>query len=256
MEQTIMSNEPESEFMQDCSAPENEADAQAVQDMARRLNAISERDERQQHQSKVCFLVGTIMDTLGALGAEWFHAHPSPLVHLASLLLSVIGTGLMIASGAMETWRRYKSYPADLARLGGVQAIPALFLVWKHPHSRTEQHEAHEALLRLLPAMRAADAPLLTPLARDTMRQWLQGVIDPTITGRVTEDLVVATLKVAGQAGDSSMIPAVEALANMEVRYSDQAKVKKAAVQCLPLLQARCRDLAGLEALFRASPPE
>ena len=251
-----MQSEYHPEFTPEDTAPEAEPETQEAQDMARSLSAITEHDERQKRLGKIYFLVGCVLFAMGALGAEWFSWHRGSKAYILSLALIVVGTGSMITYVALDTWRRYKSYPADLARLGGVQAIPALFLVWKRPHSRTEQHEAHEALLRLLPAMRAADAPLLTPLARDTMRQWLAGEIDPTITGRVTEDLVVATLKAAGQAGDSSMIPAVEALANMEVRYSDQAKVKKAAVQCLPLLQARCRDLAGLEALFRASPPE
>ena len=251
-----MQSEYHPEFTQEEPSPEVETETQAVQEMTRSLSAITERDERQRHQSKVCLLVVSILDTLGALGAEWFSAHPSRMVHLLSLLLSVFGTGLIIASGALKLWRRYKSYPADLARLGGVQAIPTLFLVWNHPHTMTERHKAHQALAALLPAMRASDAPLLTPLARETMRQWLQGVIDPDIIGRVTEDLVVSTLKALKQVGDCATVPDVEALANMEIRYSDQAKVKRAAVECLPALQARCSELAALVARLGASPSE
>lgn len=205
-----------------------------MQDIIERLDAITQNDERADSRNRVLFLVGCVLCALALFGSMITSSHRSGSIHLFLSSLVISGLSVMSSPVLLEPWRRKWAYPADLARLGGVQAIPALFLAWKH----AERYKVYKALVTLLPYMQNSDAHLLTPLARDTMHLWLQGVLDPAMPERVKDELVIATLKALRQVGDTRDIPTVEPLTKMEVHYSDQAKIKEAAMECLPTLQA------------------
>ena len=241
-----MQSEFQSEENQTPPALETEPDAKAVHNIYERLNAITTYDKRADTQRRALLAIGCVILAVGLLAAEFTPAH---LAHWkAWIFILVCGTGLatMIASGLHETWRRKKSYPEDVARLGGTRVIPTLFIFLQRPLSVSERNEAHEALIVLLPQLKSGDACNLTPLIRDTMRYWIQGVVNPELSGRVKRDLIIATLKAFGQVGDTADLPDMEALANMEARDSDYGKIKQAALTCLPMLQARCRELEAL----------
>lgn len=97
---------------------------------------------------------------------------------------------------------------------------------------------------------------MLSPLVRDTMRGWLEGVFDPMRHGRVTSDLLIATLKALAHVGEAGDIPLVAALANMETRHSDQVKIKRAAAQCLRILRTNFGSAESAQTLSPAAQPE
>ena len=62
---------------------------------------------------------------------------------------------------------------AQIARLGGVKAIPALFAALQSPLRANHNTAIHAALKMLLPQMKASDAHFLTPASRRIIHGWL-----------------------------------------------------------------------------------
>lgn len=148
-----MKNELQPELTETPQTPQTEAETQAVQDMTQRLNAITATDERAKNWRTGVFIAGCSLVAMAAvLGKVSSSRHASGGFSLAAAL-GVIGLSVWLSYGLLDVWRRRVSYPADLSRLGGVHAIPTLFLVWKHAFSTEERAEVHAALAALLPQL-------------------------------------------------------------------------------------------------------
>ncbi len=103
-------------------------------------------------------------------------------------------------------WRRSgpKFDAEDLARTGGVRAIPALFAALDCTASENQKRAIHSALTILMPQMKADDALQLTGAARTKMRQWAFSRSGITRRGVSGPELTAATLKAMGQIGNAS----------------------------------------------------
>ena len=144
----------------------------------------------------------------------------------------------------------------EAAKRGGAAVSPLLSLL-ESGQKKERWQSAAAALTALLPQMKASDAPLLTPAARQTLHRFVGG--NPAslrIAPSCGDTLRIAMLKALEQVGDSSAIPVVERLANAKARTADQIRIRQAAIDCLPLLRANCGEIETARILLRASRPE
>ena len=142
---------------------------------------------------------------------------------------------------------------AEMARTGGVQAIAPLFAALQFPMYPKERRPIEDALTLLLPQMRAADADLLSENARRIIHQWLSPLRDSSSEDPCPENLRVAALVALPRVGDFSLLPDVKRLANLGGRIPGEARVRQAALDCLPALQALRREAESKATLLRAS---
>jgi hypothetical protein len=101
-----------------------------------------------------------------------------------------------------------------------------------------------DALLRLLPRMKASDSHLLNLEQRKALYKILKSD---------EETLLLAILKALEQIGDSAALPFVEKLANPPLGGKVSVKVKQAAWVCLPFLIERAKQEHNSATLLRAS---
>ena len=144
----------------------------------------------------------------------------------------------------------------ELARSCGVKAIPALFATLEYTFSKRQKRATYSALTILLPQMKASDAHLLTSDARRNIDLWTfgkAGIVRRDIFG---SEIAVASLQALGKIGNVGLIPAVEQLAKKKPRTPAQEKIKQAAIDCLPILRARCEEVETARTLLRASHAE
>jgi hypothetical protein len=108
------------------------------------------------------------------------------------------------------------------------------------------QGEVLEALLRLLPQMKASDTHLLNADQKEALYKVLNGGVEP---------LVLAILKSLEQIGDGGALPYVEKLANPPKNKEVSEEVQEAAQACLPFLTERAQEENNRSTLLRASEP-
>jgi hypothetical protein len=122
---------------------------------------------------------------------------------------------------------------------------------------------AGAALTQLLPRLQASDADLLNAAQRTLLCRVLAYPLNDlfrsdlvVLLTRQTKpmaDLQVAILKAFEQVGDGKALPVVERMAVGPAQTADQQRVKAAAVECLPFLQARAIREQAHQTLLRAS---
>jgi hypothetical protein len=235
---------------------QSEPDAQAARLITERLNKITAHAKRARRHFMmrmggiaICFFLGLHTTDILLGGSELLHERIQFLVIAAGW----IGIGLNF-----WFWQRTgpKFDAEELARSCGVKAIPALFATLEYTFFRRQGRAVYSALTILLPQMKASDAHLLTSDAHQNIALWTfgkAGIVRRDIFG---PEIAVASLEALGQIGNASLIPAVEQLAKKKARTPGQEKVKQAALECLPILRARCAEMATARTLLRASHSE
>ena len=254
-------NEP-SAFAHQIAAPlsfsshETEAEAEAARIVTERLNAITTGVNRAKRRFTVGLSAASFCVLLGLLAVRNLVYFPSPLYRLlGNTLFGVEGIALLLL-----VWRWGKETPkfdaVEIARLGGIRAIPP-FCMALHPSIPGKQIRAtQDALILLLPQLKASDAYLLTPTIHRIIATWLNNTADDRLLHRCPADLCIAALKALEQVGDSRDIPAVKRWRKIKPQTPGQAKIKQAAIECLPLLMANCSGVEANWTLLRASHAE
>lgn len=128
---------------------------------------------------------------------------------------------------------------------------------------RQTREEAAEALIDLLPQLKASDSHLLDATHRDMLCQLLNIRVENPLYKDVSElfrpsrntavDLRVATLRAFEQVGDSKALPVVERLAKEEVKSPGEKLIRDVARACLPALQQRVDQERQSKTLLRAA---
>ena len=230
-----------------------EPDAQAVQEITRRLNDITKRANRAKRRFIIRMSVASVCVLLGMSAVRDLVNFPSPLYYL---LLKCLLAGEFVALALLLiVWvhEAPKFNAEEIAHLSGVQAIPSLFAALQTPILLQQHRAIQDALVLLLPQMKASDAHLLTPLAKQMIKTWLTNTIQEHPLHRRPVALCIATLKALEQVGGSSEIHIVGRVGLINPRTPELAQLKQAAVECLPMIVAHCEDIETARTLLRAS---
>ena len=110
--------------------------------------------------------------------------------------------------------------------------------------------QAGNSLSKILPKLKASDAPLLKTKHRDVLRRQLvrrMGLYDPAFY-----KLQISILKAFEQIGGKEDLTVVENLVDPAQHVFD-SRVRDAALECLPYLRARIADTDAKSELLRAS---
>ena len=102
--------------------------------------------------------------------------------------------------------------------------------------------EATSALIRLLPALTAADHALLSTAQRRCL--------DRALAKRTNTELALAILDAYEQIGDPASVAVVERLARGELRHSAPAVIERAA-DVLPAMRVRAEEVRAAQTLLR-----
>lgn len=248
-----MKNESQSEETQNSSAPETESDAQTKQRIAEFLNGLTSRAHHVRRQ----FLVFVALElacliTIIALTPALIKTDNINFFWWVALL------GFLAAAVGRVVYQNIRQNApsfvwAEVAQFGGVKALVPLFAVLQNQLSLKQRQAVHDEIILLLPQMQASDAPLMTAAIRRTLYAWLDSVCLPAPENIKFQTLAIAALKALEQAGDSSAIPYVKRITKMQSRTKGQEKVRRAAIECLPKLRAKCGDMEAAQILLRAS---
>ena len=234
---------------------ETEAELRAALRVTQRLNEITERANGASFEFWTGFVGWCICFALCAfLLAPALAPNGYALCLLASLLLIV-----PIIALPMGDWLRSRTLPkfdaGEIAKLGGMQAIPSLLATLRVTQSGKQRRAIVTALTALLPQLKASDAPLITADARRVLHSLLQTAFFVNISDVRTYDLTIAALKALEQVGDAQALPYVRRLANRKPRTLNGKRLQQAAADCLPMLRAHCGDVETARILLRASQP-
>lgn len=104
--------------------------------------------------------------------------------------------------------------------------------------------EAAEALLILLPQLKASDAHLLNDEQRS--------ILYKQIRGKDTK-LILAILKALEQVGDEKAVPFVQERIDRKHSSGDVLRIQTAAQECMPALKARVEQERAAHTLLRAT---
>lgn len=107
-----------------------------------------------------------------------------------------------------------------------------------------------KALARLLPRLQADDAEQLDDEQRACLYSALQAASDPT-SYHYNVELAVIMLRAVGQIGDRRALNLVRRLAQAEARRAPDERIRLAAEECLPLLEARTDPTRPRQTLLR-----
>ena len=142
------------------------------------------------------------------------------------------------AWAADQTRNRRRATVSALGKAGDPRAVGALAVAARDGENSV-QYAARQALLALLPRVKANHAAYITP---DQMNALLE------LAFRSDAAMQIATLKALEQIGDQRAIPVVENLA-----ISPHAAVREQAKQCLPFLNERARRAEQSATLLRGA---
>ena len=237
---------------------EAEADKLTAQNVTERLNDITRRLSGARRSTRIGFVLTSICVVAGMSTAQFLLRSHNPYWRP---LMYLVGASEFVAFGLLF-WTRHKTVAsfdaAELARIGGIQAIPPLFAALQNTNSPKRQAAIRDALITLAPQMKASDAHLLTPVAHTLIRSWLYTVYNPALSlgYSLPANACIAALKALEQVGDSNYISIVARLANMKTRTPAKARVKQAAIECLPMLREHCGEVETARTLLRAANAE
>ena len=235
---------------------EPEADAQAARLVTERLNEITTRARREGRlflaQRGAIYCVTILLPLLILYEFGLRDPNILPLAVLLYSLSFFFTYGIVANLPRGTVWLDAEG----IASLGGAQAVAPLFSALQSPLFANQKQAIQAALTALLPQMKASDARLMTPACRRVIHGWL--TIRPVEIGVKSHhnDLRVAALKALEQVGDSQDIPVVEQVAITKHRAPDFERVRRAALDCLPMLRANCGGVETARTLLRASQSE
>lgn len=136
----------------------------------------------------------------------------------------------------------HKNAASALARYDDVRAIGFLAEALEFDDKGVAQ-QAQEALIRLLPRLKATDHGLLT----DEQRRCL----DRALLKHRSAELSLAILTAYEQVGDPTSVPVVEKLAAGEVRRIRDDRVSQRARHVLPVIRKRAEKVRAAQTLLR-----
>lgn len=109
---------------------------------------------------------------------------------------------------------------------------------------------ASRALIHLLPRLQPTDAELLNAEQRACLCRILETIGGPTDIG-----LSLAILKAFQAVGGAEVLPTVKSLARKLAWTNAGKKLREAAQECLPAVEARAQEQTAHQTLLRASSP-
>jgi hypothetical protein len=179
--------------------------------------------------------------------ATWVFFWSIANANTSNALLSLGGIGFVLMLRHLTASEKQTEAARMLARFDDVRAMGALIeaLDWPEEQVRVA---ARLALLRLLPRLRASDATLLRPGQRASLYRYLK-----MRNAHRDVDFLLAILKALEQVGDASALPPVQRLAEGAGHTYNQRRVRRAARECLPYLEARAEQQRASQTLLRAS---
>jgi hypothetical protein len=157
------------------------------------------------------------------------------------LFLAMLSGVVMVYSRDMHTSLKLLQ---NISTHRDVRVVGPLLSLWGVSSPRT-RGAIEEALIELLPQMRASDAALLN----DEQRAQLYAILRDTNRRRVP--LQLAILETLGRIGDAHAVPVVERLSETPLRQ--QRALREAAQRCLPQLRERVLQLQQSSTLLRPS---
>ncbi len=173
----------------------------------------------------------------------------------AFVALTLLFPGIAIPIALLRPSRKAKKAAQRLSSLHDLSVIGGLIETLYFNDQR--EGPATEALIDLLPRLRASDSALLTERHHFVLRSTLSSI--PHVTGNLFTRLSrrkemharlqVAILQAFEQVGDSKALPIVAALA----ASAAHPQVRAAARECLPFLQMRQEQERTSQTLLRAS---
>jgi hypothetical protein len=204
------------------------------------------RTQRRQHRMLMSiYSVGIGVYLLSSQGYWLGLPHLSPVLSLPFVL--AYSFAIFRARVVGERW---KTTAAELAKSNDKRYIGPLIEAMATLDVNIRQGTAREAVISLLPQLKAGDAGLLNAEQRGILHRILGGM--PVFNRRDAISLDVAILKAYEQVGDGSALPLVERLANGE-RAGCYRQVREAAQACLPFLQMRAAQERASHELLRAA---
>lgn len=157
------------------------------------------------------------------------------------LFLAMLSGVVMVYSRDMHTSLKLLQ---SISTHRDVRVVGPLLSLWGVSSPRT-RGAIEEALIELLPQMKASDAALLN----DEQRAQLYAILRDTSRRRVP--LQLAILEALGRIGDAHAVPVVERLSETPLRR--QRALREAAQRCLPQLRERVLQLQQSSTLLRLS---
>ena len=219
----------------------------------RKLLAALEQDTRRRRNWNQFTVAASALVSLGfwiVWGILWLLSKPAAGTwgdHLLSIyFVSVLGW----AVGSLFLNRKAA---AALTTLDDVRCVGALVDIWGEQgainHSARTRRKARLALTRLLPRLKASDAPLLKEAQRAVLRSALTGKEYSGYGKHYDDEFILSILKATEQVGDWRSLSAVKALS----QDTKRPIVQTVALECLPYLQALAEKQKPGENLLRAS---
>lgn len=241
--------------LQTTAGIETEADKLTAQTVTERLNDITKRASKARRAGTVGSIALWLCMTV-ALPSALRHLKPTSFLNFPYIILALVVYVFaihLLLRVCSQTIPRFDAQ--EIARMGGVKAVVPLLVAFQ-PASRKQRKEVEAALTMLLPQMKASDAHLLTSDARNQIQRWLGKYVNTAMDISCPDELRIAALKALEQVGNSDDIELVERLANLKARSPAKARVKQAAIECLPMLREHCGEVASARTLLRASNAE
>ena len=146
-----------------------------------------------------------------------------------------------------------KNTALELTKMEDIRCVGALVDVWSAQgsvnYTKQVREQAQVALTRLLPRLQAGDAPLLKESQRAVLRNVLTTTGNANSPKDADVDFTLAILKAFETVGDWKSAPQVKRLAEP----ANPKRIRAAAMECLPTLEALAEKQKPGETLLRAS---
>lgn len=205
-----------------------------VEELLARLAREAERRRRKRNILKAVW-AGYVALVVGLLAIQVF-TH-SKGVHIPFINLFFLFGGIGAASKLQKESVRKLAKNPDVRGVG--YFVDALTF-----KDKDVAKEANEALVGLLPQLKASDAHLLNDEQRS--------ILYKQIRGKDTK-LILAILKALEQVGDEKAVPFVQERIDRKHSSGDVLRIQTAAQECMPALKARVEQERAAHTLLRAT---
>jgi hypothetical protein len=193
---------------------------------------------------------------------RWRAFLPQTLV--ASLLGVLFILSLIAVNSTRGPRRRRRNLTAVVAAYDDIRSIGPLIDALSMGDAQSREI-AIDALIGLLPLLKASDSALLNGAQRAKLRFFLGVPVDKTLhkdlnalfrpaSNRAIE-FRIAILRALEQVGDIKALPIVQNLANGKPKTDGEGRIHEAAKACLPAIQMRCDEVRTSQTLMRPSDP-
>jgi hypothetical protein len=214
------------------------------------LLALVQQEAVKRKKKRRKFLIGLTVYFVCIIGLTVFLSLAKG--HLETSLFNSIGSMSGLIAAAFAVSQAQRNATRKLAQFEDIRTVGPLAEALEF-NDKSMRAVTEEALIKLLPRLRASDAPLLNEDQRACLNR--------ALTRSKNTPLVLAILKAYEQVGDEKALPCVEKLAEGEGRTGKEERVQAAAIGCLPALRTRIEQQRASQTLLRASdavatPPE